>query len=135
MQLVSAEGFEFYIDRRCAMVSGIMRRMLEGTAFVGTHCRGAACTKPLLTVKGAATRAAAGQFIEAQNNEISFRDIRCAVTHTPGCIHARALTRDGAAAQFRFAVQCAGAGKGLRVPVLLPKVVEPVRRQPGNTQV
>jgi len=33
VQLVSAEGFEFYIDRRCAMVSGIMRRMLEGTAL------------------------------------------------------------------------------------------------------
>ncbi len=30
VKLISAEGHEFYIDRRCAMVSGTIKIMLEG---------------------------------------------------------------------------------------------------------
>lgn len=29
IKLISAEGHEFYVDRRCAMVSGTIRAMLE----------------------------------------------------------------------------------------------------------
>lgn len=32
VKLVSAEGAEFWVDRKCAMVSGTIKAMLSGTA-------------------------------------------------------------------------------------------------------
>lgn len=34
VKLISAEGHEFIVDRRCAMVSGTVRAMLEGARAV-----------------------------------------------------------------------------------------------------
>eukprot|EP00732_Lithocolla_globosa_P008396 Lithocolla_globosa_v1_NODE_11901_length_473_cov_6.181818.p1 type:complete len:106 gc:universal NODE_11901_length_473_cov_6.181818:84-401(+) len=47
IKLISSDGFEFIIDRKSAMVSGTIKNILTGP----------------------------GQFAEARNNEIVFRDI------------------------------------------------------------
>ncbi|KAJ3385822.1 hypothetical protein HDU84_002004 [Entophlyctis sp. JEL0112] len=51
VKLISADGFEFIIDRKCAMASGTIKNMLSSP----------------------------GQFTEAQQNEINFRDIKAIV--------------------------------------------------------
>ncbi|KAL2913310.1 elongin C [Polyrhizophydium stewartii] len=51
VKLVSADGFEFVIDRKCAMASGTIKNMLSSP----------------------------GQFTESLQNEIQFRDIKAVI--------------------------------------------------------
>ncbi|KAJ3063743.1 hypothetical protein HDU98_000465 [Podochytrium sp. JEL0797] len=51
VKLISCDGFEFIIDRKCAMASGTIKNMLSSP----------------------------GQFTEAQQNEVTFRDIKAIV--------------------------------------------------------
>ncbi|KAI8928811.1 BTB/POZ protein [Entophlyctis helioformis] len=51
VKLVSADGFEFVIDRKCAMASGTIKNMLSSP----------------------------GQFTESLQNEIVFRDIKAII--------------------------------------------------------
>ncbi|KAJ3195521.1 hypothetical protein HK101_011885 [Irineochytrium annulatum] len=51
VKLISADGFEFIIDRRCAMASGTIKNMLSSP----------------------------GQFTESVQNEVTFRDIKAVV--------------------------------------------------------
>ncbi|KAI9344663.1 BTB/POZ protein [Obelidium mucronatum] len=51
VKLISADGFEFIIDRKCAMASGTIKNMLSSP----------------------------GQFTEAQQNEVTFRDIKAII--------------------------------------------------------
>ncbi|KAJ3038923.1 hypothetical protein HK097_002996 [Rhizophlyctis rosea] len=51
VKLISADGFEFVIDRKCAMASGTIKNMLSSP----------------------------GQFTESVQNEINFRDIKAVI--------------------------------------------------------
>ncbi|KAJ3285396.1 hypothetical protein HK104_009516 [Borealophlyctis nickersoniae] len=51
VKLISSDGFEFVIDRKCAMASGTIKNMLSSP----------------------------GQFTEALQNEVNFRDIKAII--------------------------------------------------------
>ncbi|KAI8832038.1 BTB/POZ protein [Chytridium lagenaria] len=51
VKLISADGFEFIMDRKCAMASGTIKNMLSSP----------------------------GQFTESVQNEITFRDIKAVI--------------------------------------------------------
>ena len=60
VKLISCDGFEFVIDRKCAMASGTIKNMLSspGKPFIKQY------------------QIEIGQFTESVQNEINFRDIK-----------------------------------------------------------
>ncbi len=65
VKLISADGFEFIMNRKCAMASGTIKNMLSspGTLFYSIT---------FLTVIDSLL----GQFTESVQNEITFRDVK-----------------------------------------------------------
>ena len=74
VKLISAEGHEFWVDRKCACISGTIKAMLSGTRGEG------GCVSSCLHTRGACpVRARApGQFVES-SGEIKFPDIHTAI--------------------------------------------------------
>ena len=69
VKLISADGFEFVIDRKCAMASGTIKNMLSSPGAF-----------PLWELERERDRSLRlgwlGQFTESMQNEITFRDIK-----------------------------------------------------------